>query len=66
MNETDFETIGRVVVRLWQRAAAEKRSKAQFGDEVDILVSWGAEIEREQARRKRDAEAARSTKGSIG
>jgi len=67
MSETDFESIGREVVRLWQRAAAEKRSKAQFGDEIDMLLTWGAEVEREQARRKREAEeAARSTKGSIG
>jgi len=54
--ETDFESIGREVVRLWQRAAKERHSKAQFGDDVDMLLCWGAEVEREQARRKRERE----------
>jgi hypothetical protein len=46
----DFEAIGREVVRLWERAQQEKHSLTQLGRDVDRLLCFGPEAER-QARK---------------
>jgi hypothetical protein len=44
------EAIGREVLRLWQRASVEHHSKERLGDDVDKLMCWGTEAEREARR----------------
>ena len=45
-----YEEIGREVERLWQRAAQESHSLTTLGRDVDRLMCFGPEAERDARR----------------
>ena len=53
-SEERHAAIGREVLRLWQRATAERHSKQRLGDDIDNLMCWGTEAEREARRLARE------------
>lgn len=55
-----FAAIGRETYRLWHRASVERHSSARLGTDIDKLMCWGSEEERERRRKEtEDAEIRR-------